>query len=208
MANEGTIKDGSHKNEVRRSKEENLMEKSVHSVFFIKTDFRDTHSWEWLRTGDLKKATEGAIVAAQEQTIRTHMIRHTEDKENVSSLSRMCGERNETVAHLISDCTTLVQKQYKDWRHDAICRIIHWQMRIDYGLDHADKWYKHRPEMMVENEETKFLWDMSIQTDKILKYNKSGILLMDNIKKKAQIIDIACPFDSQVREKENEKITN
>ena len=31
---------------------------------------------------------------------------------------------------------------------------------------------------------------------------------MDKIKRKVQIIDIACPFDTRVLEKENEKITN
>ena len=77
----------------------------MHSVFLHKTDFRDTRSWEWLRTGDLRKATEGTIMAAQEQAIRTRMIRHTIDRENVSPLCRMRGERNETVVHLVSECT-------------------------------------------------------------------------------------------------------
>ena len=157
IAKKGTIKDGSHKNEVKRSRKESLMGKCMHSVFFNKTDFRDTRSWEWLRTGDLKKATEGTIMAAQEQAIRTRMIRHTIDKENVSPLCRMCGERNETVAHLVSEFTKLAQKQYKERRHDAICRVIHWRMCIDYGLDHADKWYDHRPEAVIESEEIKLL---------------------------------------------------
>ena len=130
-------------------------------------------------------------MAAQEQAIRTRVIRHTIDKENVSPLCRMCGERNETVAHLVSEC-----------------RVIHWRMCINYGLDHADKWYDHRTEAMAENEEIKLLWDMRIQTDKILNHDKPDILLMDKIKRKVQIIDIACQFDTRVLEKENEKITN
>ena len=81
-------------------------------------------------------------------------------------------------------------------------------MCIDYGLDHPDKWYEHGPEAVVENEEIKLLWDMRIQTDKVLKNNKPDILLMDKIKRKVQIIDTACPFDTRVLEKENEKITN
>ena len=64
-------------------------------------------------------------MAAQEQATRTRITRHTIDKVNVSPLFRMCGERNETVAHLVSEYTTLAQKQYKEWRHDAICRVIH-----------------------------------------------------------------------------------
>ena len=47
---------------------------------------------------------------------------------------------------------------------------------------------------------------MRKQTEKVLKHNKPDILLMDKIKRKVQIIDIACPFDTRVLEKENEKI--
>ena len=49
--------------------------------------------------------------------------RHTIDKENVSPLCRMCGERNETVAHLVSECTKLTQKQYKEWRGDTMLSV-------------------------------------------------------------------------------------
>ena len=84
VAKEGTIKDGSHKNEVKRSRKESLMEKSMHSVFFNETDFRDIRNWEWLRTGDLKKAIEGTIMAMQEQAIKTRIIRQTIDKDTVS----------------------------------------------------------------------------------------------------------------------------
>ena len=58
--------------------------KSMHSAFFNKTVLRDARSWEWLRTGDRKIASEGKIMAVQEQEIRARMIRHTIDKENRS----------------------------------------------------------------------------------------------------------------------------
>ena len=44
--------------------------------------------------------------------------------------------------------------------------------------------------------------------DKILNHNKPDILLMDDIEIKAQVKDIACPFDTGVREKEIKKATN
>ena len=87
------------------------MNKNLHSVFFVKTDFRDPRSWQWLR--DLKKATEGTIMTAQEQATRTRSIRHRIDKESVSPLCRLCGEREETVAHVVSECKVLAQNQYK-----------------------------------------------------------------------------------------------
>ena len=41
-------------------------------------DVRGRASWDWLRKGDLKKETEGFIMAAQEQALRTnatHILR-------------------------------------------------------------------------------------------------------------------------------------
>ena len=114
------------------------MNKNLHSVFFVKTGFRDSRSWEWLKKGDLKKATEGTIMAAQEQATRTRSIRHHIDKENISPLSRSCGEREETVAHVVSECKVLAQNQYKKWRHDTICQIIHWHLCKDNSLDHSE----------------------------------------------------------------------
>ena len=67
-------------------------------------------------------------MAAQEQAIRTRSIRHCIYKENISPLCRLCGERDETVAHLVSECKTLCQTQYKKWRHDTIAQVIHWQL--------------------------------------------------------------------------------
>lgn len=47
----------------------------------------------------------GTLLAAQEQAIRTSAIKHQVDRENISTFSRLCGERGdyvETIAHLIS----------------------------------------------------------------------------------------------------------
>ena len=99
VKNEGTVDIGKTKEDILESRRENLKRKNLHSVFFKKTEFRDEQTWNWLRKGDLKKATEGTIMSAQEQAIRTRSIRHCIDKENISPLCRLCGERDETVAH-------------------------------------------------------------------------------------------------------------
>ena len=36
----------------------------------------DQQIWNWLRKGDLKKTTEGVIMTAQDQAIRTRLIKH------------------------------------------------------------------------------------------------------------------------------------
>ena len=59
VVKEEVVSEGMPKVEIRKRRQENLMNKNLHSVFFVKTDFRDSRRWEWLKNGDLKKATEG-----------------------------------------------------------------------------------------------------------------------------------------------------
>ena len=100
--------------------------KAPHDQYFVAIDdVRGSESWEWLKRSDLKKETEGMIMTAQEQALRTRSIRKVIDKEKISRMCRMCGRREETVAHIVSECKKLVQNEYKNWRHDKVGAIIH-----------------------------------------------------------------------------------
>lgn len=56
---ETILEPGKDKKTIKESMKSNLKNKSLHSIFFSKTDFKDTHSWDWLKCGNLKRATEG-----------------------------------------------------------------------------------------------------------------------------------------------------
>ena len=199
--------EGRTKDEVLQERQDSLDSKAMHSVFFKKTEFRDNTSWEWLTKGDLKKATEGTILAAQEQAIRVRAIMHRIDKSCPSPLCRLCGQRDETVAHIVAECQSLAQRQYKNWRHDVVARVLHWELCKKFKLPHNDRWYEHTPEPSAQNENAKLIWDVTIQTDKKVDHNKPDIVLIDKTSNFCLIIDVACPFDTRVIEKENEKIT-
>ena len=203
---EGVVDIGAEKNSIKDKRKNNLKEKKLHNAFFSSTEFRDVRSWDWLKRGDLKKATEGTLMAAQERAIRTRSIKHHIDREDISPLCRICGEREETVAHLISECKNLAQKQYKQWRHDKITQVIHWQLCKDYNLEHAEKWYGHSPQVTIENDMVEILWDMKIQTDKVLEHSRPDILVLEKDTRICKIIDVACPFDTRIIEKEREKV--
>ena len=100
----------------------------------------------------------------------------------------------------------LAQKQYRLWRHDRVGVVIHWVMCQRFGFPFGNKWYDHTPERVLQNEDVKILWDFSIQTDHKLDHNKPDILILDKRKRECHIIDVACPFDTRVKEKEREKI--
>ena len=75
VKNDRTVYIGKTK-DILESRRENLECKNLYSVFFKNTVFRGEQTWNWLKKGDLKKATEGTIMAAQGQAIRTRSIRH------------------------------------------------------------------------------------------------------------------------------------
>ena len=91
-------------------------------------------TWTWLRKGNFKRKTESLLTAAQNSAIRTNHINTTQQ----NSKCRLCGDRDETINHIISECSKLAQKEYKA-RHDWVGKVIHWEMCKKFKFDHANK---------------------------------------------------------------------
>ena len=125
--------------------------------------------------------------------------------ENVDSTCRVCGSVDETVAHIAAECQKLVQKEYKQVRHDHVTKVIHWKLCRKWVFEKSDQWYTHKPEKVVESEECKILWDFSIQTDKTLEHNRPDITVIEKKTKNYLLTDPACPFDTRIEKKEEEK---
>ena len=58
----------------------------------------------------------------------------------------------------------------------------------------------------MENDKCKILWDFTIQTDHIIQARRPDIVLVNKQERTCQLIDVACPVDRKVVEKEEEKI--
>ena len=97
-----------------------------------------------------KEITEGLLTAAQDQGVRTNSSKNRIDKEDVSPMCRLCGEREETISHETAECKKLAQKQYKMWKHDKVGQAIHWKLCRKFRLQCKDKWYDHAPEVVME----------------------------------------------------------
>ena len=107
---------------VRKTKEgcHAWKEKTLHGQFLRQTENEAGNDrWNWLRNTGIKRGTESMIMAAQEQAIRTNVIKAKIDKTQEESKCRMCGQVDETVNHIISECSNLAQKEYKR-RHDWV----------------------------------------------------------------------------------------
>ena len=68
-----------------------------------------------------------------------------------SSKYRLCGDRDETINQLTSECSKLAQKEYKA-RHDWVGKVIQWEMCKEFKFDHTNKWYMHNPAPVLEND--------------------------------------------------------
>jgi len=75
---------------------------TLHEQFLRQTQqIADSKSWAWLTTGGLKKESEGFLMAAQDQALRTNAIKVKIDKEEGEA---MC--RNYIVTVLLQECIT------------------------------------------------------------------------------------------------------
>ena len=71
-----------------------------------------------------------------------------------NSKCRLHSDRDETINHIISKCSKLVQEEYKT-RYD-------WELCKKLKFDHTTKLYMHKPESVLENEMPNILRDFVI----------------------------------------------
>lgn len=181
-----------------------LHNKQMHGQFFRQTEEFENNC-DWIKDGTIKRTTESLIFAAQEQAIRTNYIKSKIDKTQEQGQCRMCGNADETINHVLSECPKLAQKEYKR-RHDWVGKRVHWELARKHDFPVSEKWYEHIPEPVLENENYKILWDVTIQTDHEIEARRPDLVLVQKKEKNTKLVDFAVPFDSRVLMKENEKI--
>ena len=76
------------------------------------------------------------------------------DKTQQNSKCRLYGDRDETINHIISECSKLAQKEYRT-RHNWVGKVINWEMWKKFKFDHTNKWYMHNPASILESDKHK-----------------------------------------------------
>ena len=69
-----------------------------------------------------------------------------------------------------------------------------------------EKWYEHKPEVVMENDKCKILWDFIVQTDQEIYVRRPDVIVVQRDKNLCNIIDFACLYDGRVNTKELVKI--
>ena len=133
-----------------------LKQKKLHGQFFNHIEeVAGEEKWLWLRDRSIKRETESLIMAAQEQAIRTNAIKAKIGKTQAENKCRFCDKVDEAVRHIVCECPMLAQKEYKR-RHDWVGRKLLWELCKKIASDVNEKWYKHEPEKVLENDSGRY----------------------------------------------------
>ena len=143
-------------------------------------------------------------MTAQNSAIRTNLIKARIDKTQQNSECRLCGGRDETINHIISECSKLAQKEYKA-RYDRVGKVTHLEMCKKFKFDHANKWYMHNPAPVLGTDPHKLLWDFDIQTDHLISARRPDLIIINKKKEHLQNCRLCCPGRPQIKLKECEK---
>ena len=74
-----------------------------------------------VKEGNAKNGNRRYDPSSSKPSPQNQMVRHHIDKEfEISPTCRICGLADETISHIVSECTPLAQKDYKNVRHDKI----------------------------------------------------------------------------------------
>ena len=111
-------------------------------------------------------------MAAQDQTQATKAYRVTTLKQQGYKNSRML-TRGMRLTHILSESSKLSPTEYKK-RHDKVATVVHWEL---CSFETAKHWYEHRlrAERVMENRNTKMLWNFNIRTNRVIEARRSDM---------------------------------
>ena len=81
-----------------------------------------------------------SLITAQNQTLNTNYMKKNIYNQTELDKCRLYSEEVETVAHNISACKMLAQKDNKRC-HDKVCLHLHWYLVKKYGFEVDQKLY-------------------------------------------------------------------
>jgi len=121
-------------------------------------------------------------------------------------LCRLCHEHEETIQHILAGCPVLASTGYIE-RHNMVAQVVHWHLCKSFSLPlSSGTWFTYVPLPVVENDAVKILWDFGLFTDIRILKNRPDIVVFLKQCQRIMFLEISCPADVNVFEKEDEKI--
>ena len=89
-------------------------------------------TWKYLRKGNLKRETKSILIAVQNNAIKTNYVKEKIYMSQQNSRCRLCGDRDEIINHIVSECSQRKKKTKKtkktNIKHDLMGKVIHWEL--------------------------------------------------------------------------------
>ena len=146
--------------------------------------------------GNLKRKTESLLIELQNNSIKPNYMKAKTDNAQQNSKWSLFSDKDETV-NQINECRS--GKTGSERRE--LCKWL--------KFDHADKWYTHKPESVLEKETHKILWSFEIRMDHRIPTSRPDQVFINKRRRKkpkCPRVDFAVPGDHWVTMKESEKI--
>ena len=147
----------------------------------IEDDSSMESTYGWMRTAGLKAETEALIVAAQDQALNTKCHKAKILQTSNDPKCRMCKQQDETVSHILSGCAKMAQTEYLK-RHNNVAAAIHREICNHYSFPINRRPWLHQPDTITEDDQVKILWDMEVQTDRLIPSRRPDIVVVDKTK--------------------------
>ena len=117
-------------------------------------------------------------------------------EDSLSPLCRVSTKAEGPICHRVSECSKLVQTQYKR-KCDRVTTAGHWCL-AKLKVPASNQWYQHWAESTVKNEKATLLWDFNIYTDHVIEARRPDIVLVMETKK-CVTTNIVAPGDMRVK---------
>ena len=103
--------DDTRPNRTEITRKQKWEEKQLHRRFKrLTSEIAHKKTWTWIRKENLKRETESLLIAVQNNAIKNNHIKSRIDKMQQNSKCRLCDDKDETINHIISECSKLVEK--------------------------------------------------------------------------------------------------
>jgi hypothetical protein len=181
--------------------------KVVQSVIWKEVSAGSGEGFMWLKN-NLTSQQIVKVLRIQEQMVPNKGLDRVRGKQIEDVTCRLCKKNPEGVKHWLNSCEYLAKIEYLK-RHDQTLRVFYAEVLKKYGLEPSEaRWYKIPVVTVRENENALVIWNLRIPTHSPVPHRWPDLRIEDKKVKCIWVVDMSCPGDINVKEKEGEKKRN
>jgi hypothetical protein len=183
-----------------------LKRQTVHPIVWKELKKYDG-SFRWMEK-NVTGEQVARILCVQEQMIQTKGLQKVRGKLYEDQKCRLCNKENEGTLHWLAGCEYLAGREYLK-RHDQVLRVFYSEVLKRYRLVAKEvAWFNIPIETVRENDRILVVWNQRIPTHTRVLHRWPDLRVELKEEKVMWVIDMSCPSDANITEKEKEKKQN